>query len=233
MGNLRIQFDEKEALRYFGARPGDDQAKVTVDRAFLQLRNEVQPRNILQQSSCRAIQGTEREKGRVILVNGTEFVSSGLARHLEGCDALLLFGATLGARVDTALRRISIRSIAEGAAAQAVASSLIESYLDQQEILWKEDLPDTWQYRSRFSPGYGDWDLGEQQKIFRLLNCPKTIGLTLTAGGIMAPTKSVTAVIGIDRSGKEPRETEMGRCGKKNKCAACGNVDCPFRQEES
>ena len=97
MGNLRIQFDEKEALRYFGARPGDDQAKVTVDRAFLQLRNEVQPRNILQQWSCRVIQGTEREKGRVILENGTEFVSSGLARHLEGCDALLLFGATLGA----------------------------------------------------------------------------------------------------------------------------------------
>ena len=66
-----------------------------MDQAFLQLRNEVQPRNILQQWSCRVIQGTEREKGRVILENGTEFVSSGLARHLEGCDALLLFGATL------------------------------------------------------------------------------------------------------------------------------------------
>lgn len=221
MGNLRIQFDEKEALRYFGARPGDEQAKVTVDRAFLQLRNEVQPRNVIQQWSC-----------RVILEEGTEFVSSGLARHLEGCDTLLLFGATLGARVDTALRRISIRSIAEGAAAQAVAASLIESYLDQQEVLWKQDLPDTWQYRSRFSPGYGDWDLTEQQKIFRLLNCPKTIGLTLTAGGIMAPTKSVTAVIGIDRSGKKPAEPETSRCGKKSKCAACGNVDCPFRQEE-
>ena len=57
--------------------------------------------------------------------------------------------------------------------------------------------------------------------------------LSTAHAGIMAPTKSVTAVIGIDRSGKEPRETEMGRCGKKNKCAACGNVDCPFRQEES
>ena len=178
------------------------------------------------------LQGTDREKGRVILEEGTEFVSSGLARHLEGCDTLLLFGATLGARVDTALRRISIRSIAEGAAAQAVAASLIESYLDQQEVLWKQDLPDTWQYRSRFSPGYGDWDLTEQQKIFRLLNCPKTIGLTLTAGGIMAPTKSVTAVIGIDRSGKKPAGPEASRCGKKSKCAACGNVDCPFRQEE-
>ena len=232
MGNLRIQFDEKEALRYFGARPGDDRARITVDRAFLQLRNEVQPRNTLQQWSCRVVQGTEGEKGRVILEDGTEFVSSGLARYLAGCDALLLFGATLGARVDTALRRISIRSIAEGATAQAVAASLIESYLDQQEILWKEELPSTWQYRSRFSPGYGDWDLGEQQKIFRLLNCPKTIGLTLTAGGIMAPTKSVTAVIGIDRSGKESAAAEESRCGKRNKCAACSNVDCPFRQEE-
>lgn len=232
MGNLRIQFDEKEALRYFGARPGDEQAKVTVDRAFLQLRNEVQPRNVIQQWSCRVVQGTDQEKGRVILENGTEFVSSGLARHLAGCDTLLLFGATLGARVDTALRRISIRSIAEGAAAQAVAASLIESYLDQQEIVWKQDLPDTWQYRSRFSPGYGDWDLTEQQKIFRLLDCPKTIGLTLTAGGIMAPTKSVTAVIGIDRSGKQTADGEESRCGKKTKCAACSNVDCPFRQEK-
>ena len=60
MGNLRIQFDEKEALRYFAARPGDEQAKVTVDRAFLQLRNEVQPRNVIQQWSCRVVQGSER-----------------------------------------------------------------------------------------------------------------------------------------------------------------------------
>lgn len=229
---VRIPFDEKEALRYFGARPGDERAMVTVDRAFLQLRNEVQPRSILQQWSCTVVQGAGPEKGRVILENGTEFVSSGLARHLMGCDRLLLFGATLGTRVDIALRRISVRSIAEGAAAQAVAASLIESYLDQQEIVWKKDLPAAWQYRTRFSPGYGDWDLAEQQKIFRLLDCAKTIGLTLTAGGIMAPTKSVTAVIGIDRSGKPPFETEESRCGKKTKCAACGNITCPFRQEE-
>ncbi len=229
---VRIPFDEKEALRYFGARPGDERAMVTVDRAFLQLRNEVQPRSILQQWSCTVVQGAGPEKGRVILENGTEFVSSGLARHLMGCDRLLLFGATLGTRVDIALRRISVRSIAEGAAAQAVAASLIESYLDQQEIVWKKDLSAAWQYRTRFSPGYGDWDLAEQQKIFRLLDCAKTIGLTLTAGGIMAPTKSVTAVIGIDRSGKPPFETEESRCGKKTKCAACGNITCPFRQEE-
>lgn len=114
MGELRIRFDEKEALRYFGARPGDQQAQATVDRAFLQLRNEVQPRSVCQKWNCQVIQEAEGRPGRVVLEGGTEFISSGLARHLTGCTALLLFGATLGPRVDTGLRRISVRSIAEG-----------------------------------------------------------------------------------------------------------------------
>ena len=167
----------------------------------------------------------------MVLEGGTEFISSGLARHLTGCTALLLFGATLGPRVDTGLRRISVRSIAEGAAAQAVAAALIETYCDDQEVVWKSKLPSSYTYRSRFSPGYGDWALEEQEKIFRLLHCAKTIGLTLTTGGIMAPTKSVTAVIGIDETGKESGE-ETAACGKKSKCSSCSNVTCPFRQEE-
>lgn len=227
--DLRIDFNEKEALRYFGGRPGDTQAAAAVGRAYLQLRNEVQPRSIVQQWSCRVIQGTATEKGRIILESGTEFVSSDLARHLKGCSELLLFGATLGSRVDIALRRISVRSIAEGAAAQAVAASLIESYCDAQEVLWKAKLPQTYTYRWRFSPGYGDWDLTEQQKIFRLLNCPKAIGLTLTAGGIMAPTKSVTAIIGVDHTGAVAEKHPSG-CG--HNCKACKNTSCAFRQEE-
>lgn len=227
--DLRIEFNEKEALRYFGGRPGDTQAAAAVGRAYLQLRNEVQPRSIVQQWSCQVIQGTDTEKGRILLEGGTEFVSSDLARHLKGCSELLLFGATLGTRVDIALRRISVRSIAEGAAAQAVAASLIESYCDAQEVQWKAKLPATYTYRWRFSPGYGDWDLTEQQKIFRLLNCPKAIGLTLTAGGIMAPTKSVTAVIGVDHSGAPAAKHPTG-CG--HRCKECDKTSCVLRQEE-
>lgn len=227
--DLRINFNEMEALRYFGGRPGDTQAEAAVGRAYLQLRNEVQPRSIMQRWSCHTVEGTAGEKGRVILEGGTEFISSDLARHLKGCSELILFGATLGTRVDIALRRISVRSIAEGAAAQAVAASLIESYCDAQEELWKKDLPQTYTYRWRFSPGYGDWDLTEQQKIFRLLNCPKAIGLTLTAGGIMAPTKSVTAVIGVDYTGAAAEKHPSG-CG--HRCKECDKTSCAFRQEE-
>jgi hypothetical protein len=235
VGTVRIPFDEKEAIRYFGARAGDQQAALLVNRAFLFLRNELQPRSVRQHWRCRVTQGCGTAKGTVELENGTVFHSSTLARHLKGCSELLLFGATLGSRFDTALRQLSYRSIAEGAAAQAVGAALIESYCDEQEKIWKRDYPDTVTYRPRFSPGYGDWDLSEQEAVFRVLNCAKAIGLTLTEGGLMAPIKSVTAVIGMD-TGKDPdeaakNEEESGEISRNAQCALCGASNCPFRRE--
>ena len=58
--------------------------------------------------------------------------------------------------------------------------------------------------RPRFSPGYGDFDICYQEPVVRMLNCAKTIGLTLTDSFMMTPTKSVTAVIGIS--------TQKDRC---------------------
>ena len=41
----------------------------------------------------------------------------------------------------------------------------------------ERELSAEFTYRSRFSPGYGDWPLTDQEKIFRLLELPKKIGL--------------------------------------------------------
>ena len=71
-----------------------------------------------------------------------------------------------------------------------------------------------------FSPGYGDWSLGEQQRVLDLLQAPKRLGLTLTAGGMLVPEKSVTALVGIS-----DRQEES--CGQK--CMRCKKTDCPFR----
>ena len=131
----------------------------------------------------------------------------------------MLLGATLGSRVDTAIRRLALGSVAEGAAAQAVAAALIESYCD--EVQAKADTGGLAQ-RPRFSPGYGDWDLAEQRLIFPVLNCAKLIGLTLTDGCMMAPSKSVTAVIGL---------SDDVQC-VWNKCMTCGNINCPYRSSD-
>ena len=208
-----MDFNRREALRYLRARPDDKEAQLLVDTVYLKLRNEVQARHVLQKHRV-AVDATG-----VTLESGTRFNSRDLAAHLKGCEEALLLGATLGSRVDAAIRRLALGSVAEGAAAQAVAAALIESYCDEvQAQFYTGGLAQ----RPRFSPGYGDWDLAEQQLLFPVLNCAKMIGLTLTDGCMMAPSKSVTAVIGL---------SEDVQC-VWNKCMTCGNINCPYRSSE-
>lgn len=47
----------------------------------------------------------------------------------------------------------------------------------------------------RSSPGYNDWDIKEQKKLFRLLP-GEEIGVTLTKSGLMIPKKSISGIIG-------------------------------------
>lgn len=206
-----MEYNRKEALRYLRARPDDETAGILVDTVYLKLRNEVQARSVLQKHSI-----TVDEAG-VTLDTGVRFTSRDLARHLKGCDKALLLAATLGSRVDVAIRRLALGSVAEGAAAQAVAAALIESYCDSVQA---QADTDGLAQRPRFSPGYGDWNLEEQRLLFPVLDCAKRIGLTLTDGLMMAPSKSVTAIIGL---------SEDVAC-VWNKCMTCGNVNCPYRE---
>ena len=51
--------------------------------------------------------------------------------------------------------------------------------------------------RPRFSCGYGDLPLSLQREIFPALDVTRYIGVTLTDGDLMIPSKSVTAIVGI------------------------------------
>lgn len=208
-----MKYNRKEALRYLRADIKDEQSKILVDTVYLKIRNEVQARCIIKKYNITI------DKNGINLDCGLRFTSKDLATHLSGCSQVLLLAATLGSRVDTAIRRLTLESVAEGAAAQAVAAALIESYCD--EIQAKEDTEGLLQ-RPRFSPGYGDWDLIEQKLLFKVLDCSKIIGLTLTDGLMMVPSKSVTAVIGLSTDVK---------C-IWNKCMTCGNINCPYRNTE-
>ena len=206
-----MRYSRAEALRYLRAQADDEAAGVLVDTVFLKLRNEVQARHVLQKHSCQIL------GDGVLLDCGVKFTSKDLAKHLTGCQEVLLLAATLGSKLDIAIRRLVLGSVAEGAAAQAVAATIIEGYCDEVQERVESNL----HQRPRFSPGYGDWDLAEQRKLFAILECEKKLGLTLTDGLMMAPSKSVTAVIGL---------SDKVEC-VWNKCMRCGNTSCPYRQD--
>ena len=107
---------------------------------------------------------------------------------------------------------------------QACAATVIEAYCDEQQDFMKEEADKQGLYlRPRFSPGYGDFPLTYQKDLLGVLNCQKRIGLTVMDSLILAPSKSVTAVIGL---------TEESTTCHIARCMTCQAKNCPFRKEE-
>ena len=77
-------------------------------------------------------------------------------------------------------------------------STPVEAIDDELQKLIDDSLEGTLHTGVRFSPGYGDLELKENQKgVFAVLNPGKYIALSLMDTFIMSPEKSVTAIIGV------------------------------------
>lgn len=120
--------------------------------------------------------------------------SANLARNLSGCDRAVLFSATVGVEIDRLIARYSKISPAKALCFQAIGSERIEALCNA----FCNDLKNEYgAVKPRFSPGYGDLSLECQKEIFRVLDCERKIGLTLTDSLLMMPSKSVSAFVGI------------------------------------
>lgn len=119
--------------------------------------------------------------------------SNDLAKHLDGCRKAVIFGATVGIGIDRLIMKYSSISAFKALCLDAVGSDMIENVCD----LFNKKINGEYRYsKSRFSPGYGDLPIEFQRDIFSVLNLNKNIGVYLTEGMQMTPSKSVTAIIG-------------------------------------
>lgn len=124
--------------------------------------------------------------------------SASLAKHLAGCSRAVIFAATVGAQLDRLILRYNTVSPAKALLFDTVGTERIEALCDTvcgdfENEYAKSGLVT----RPRFSPGYGDLPLSLQKDIFAVLDCPKKIGVSLGAGLLMTPAKSVTAIVGV------------------------------------
>lgn len=138
--------------------------------------------------------------GRILLPYG-EVVSHDLTRNLCDCKEIFLFAATIGAEYDRLLRRTRLTSMAKAAILQAAGAAAVESLCDKlNDDLRKAAETGGYKTHPRYSPGYGDYALENQKGIFAVLQPSRYIGLSLMDTLIMAPEKSVTAVIGLEKN---------------------------------
>ena len=133
--------------------------------------------------------------GDVLDLGFARVESRDLQKNLSGCREIILVAATAGLEVDRAIAKYSKLSPARALILQAAAAAAVEATLDK---LSEELKADGLSLRPRFSCGYGDLSLELQRDIFASLDCPKNIGVSLTDSLLMTPTKSVSAIIGIE-----------------------------------
>ena len=125
--------------------------------------------------------------------------SADLQRNLAGCGEIVLFAATVGMEMDRMIARANRISPARALILQALGSERAESLCDAFEREIRAEAAACGKTtRPRYSPGYGDLLLDFQRAVFRALEPEKRIGVVLNGSLLMSPSKSVTAMIGIE-----------------------------------
>ena len=126
------------------------------------------------------------------------FGEEGTKARLENAEYALVFGATIGIDGDRLVARYAKTQPSKALCFQAVGAEQIERLCDLFcEEIAHECEKQGYYAGERFSPGYGKFPLEKQREIFLLLDCARRIGVSLLDSGLMTPTKSVTAIVGI------------------------------------
>ncbi|MGM9615575.1 MAG: methionine synthase [Oscillospiraceae bacterium] len=160
---------------------------------------------------------------------GTDFRPLGedVKMLLHGCEAVILFAATLGAEAEALIRRTQVTDMADAVILDACASAAIENVCDNLcDDFAAAEAP--LYLTDRFSPGYGDLPFAQQPDFCRLLDVGRRIGVTLSPGGLMIPQKTVTALLGVSPVPVKKRSRGcldcdlFSTCSYRKEGASCG-----------
>ena len=190
--------DKKEILRYAGVGEPTAEILSLVNETLTELEGRLSYRACYCEIPVRV-------DGDGVDFGFTYVKSTSLSKNLFGCDSAILFAATLGLELDRMLHRLSASSPAKALILQSIGAERIEALCNAfNDEIKKNAALEHCSTRPRFSPGYGDFSIEFQRDIFRTLDCSRKIGLSLTESLLMSPSKSVSAIIGIEKTNDNP-----------------------------
>jgi len=141
-----------------------------------------------------------KEEGTIVLDTGTTWNSRQVVRFLSASPEVFLIAATAGAEIVEQRDRL----LQQGKTFKAVILDALGSEMVESAIQWIHDYVGKLVRKNgriltkrRYSPGYGDFSLENQQSLFSLLKLAE-LDLRLTDHFILLPEKSVTAIVGVE-----------------------------------
>jgi hypothetical protein len=219
--DAKCEISVREVLRLLGARKESAPARTVrkIRTLINELHDDLEPRILVSDKEILAC-----GEGRLVLDPGVELKSKKLCRTFSKCDTAKVFVATVGNKVEKKIKTaIENNRSDEASIIDAIASAAVENTIESFHS--KVDMNLRTRSRRatlRFSPGYCDWDIREQKKLFKLIDTQKA-GVKLSDSSLMSPRKSISGIIGIGSSSELSARTS-------NPCMLCDNKACNTRR---
>jgi hypothetical protein len=153
----------------------------------------------------------------------TFYINKIIFGQIKQSDSLAIFLCTAGEEIGIRSRKaMHEKDFLRGYIYDVAGSEIVEAAADlMQNKLEKMMLASGEKITNRFSPGYCNWDVAEQQKLFQLMPY-NFCGIRLTESALMDPVKSVSGFIGIGKNVKKNSYT----------CSFCDMKDCIYRKKK-
>lgn len=165
----------------------------------------------------------DRENNRIFCHDNWFETRQIVTHQLRRSEKAAWFACTAGEEISAYTKRLMQEDeLIKGYVVDVLANAVVEEAMDRiQENLASQMKVERLKITNRYSPGYCDWDIAEQQKLFSLLPAG-FLGISLSPSSLMHPMKSVSGVIGI---GKEVKFNQYT-------CNLCSDANCIYRNKK-
>ncbi|NBC83469.1 MAG: hypothetical protein GVY19_08815 [Bacteroidetes bacterium] len=143
--------------------------------------------------------------------------------QMKKSEQIAFFACTAGKGIDVLSRKMMNQGdIIEGYMIDIIGTIIVEKAMDRVQQVLQEQMKDNQlKITNRYSPGYCNWDVAEQHKLFSMF--PQDFcGISLTDSALMNPVKSVSGIIGI---GKDVNYNPYT-------CNFCDRTSCIYRNKK-
>ena len=164
----------------------------------------------------------ERKSHQLRLEDQTFHIKRIITNQLRKAEMAALFVCTAGAGIgEWSKRLMRDGDLMKGYVVDVIGSEVVEGAMDRIQDNLEDEMEEMGLgITDRYSPGYCDWQVNEQPKLFSFF--PEDFcGIHLSESCLMYPIKSLSGIIGI---GKEARR-------KGYICSFCNMKNCIYRNK--
>lgn len=217
--NIKTNIDKRAVCQYLGYKNQTPPSFILslIDSQLARAYQLIKPAYTY---ILKAIEGIKRHE--VFLEDSLVLSSKTVSYVLSDCEWVAVFLSTIGRDLEEEISKLMERGeMLSATILDAIGTEAVEKTTDRlQDDIEKLAKKMGCQATLRYSPGYCDWNVTQQEVIFQTIDST-ALGVKLTSSCMMVPLKSVSGIIGIGKFDK----TKPPPCFKCNK-----KVSCPYKR---